>query len=290
MARRSLTPLVALACGIAIAGAVAGLILWVTNDMRLVLLLGSASLFAAASIIGGHLRGGVVSLLMLCTPLLLLFGLLAVPELPRLWPHLPFWFFFALLAWLGFHPTRRFASVVVGLALSLAAGWYALAYVPGAISQSLNLTLNEPAPSYSLVDLNGVPIPAETFENKVVVIDFFATWCAPCIVGLPKIDAIHQRYADTNDVVVLVVANDSGRDTPTSIQRFAEARDLDVSFVYDPDGIAHEAFGFAGLPGLVVVDRAGQVRFRREGYNSAEIGFENTVVDIVEALRAEAAQ
>lgn len=290
MARRVLTPLVALACGIAIAGAVAGLILWVTNDMRLVLLLGATSLFAAAAIIGRHLRGGIVSFLMLCSPLMLIFGLFAVPELPRLWPHLPFWFCFALLAWLGFQPKRRLASVAAGLTLSVLAGWYALSYVPGAISQSLNLTLNEPAPSFSLVDLDGVPIPAETFENKVVVLDFFATWCAPCIVELPEIDAIHQRYAGNDDVVVLVVANDSGRDTPASIQRFAEARGLHVSFVYDPEGTAHEAFGFAGLPGLAVVDRAGLVRFRREGYNSAETGFENTVVGVVEALRLDAAQ
>ena len=109
---------------------------------------------------------------------------------------------------------------------------------------------------------------------------------APCVAELPEIDAIYRRYATAPDVEVLVVANDSGGDTPESIQAFVEGRDLDVAFVYDPGGKTHRAFGFAGLPGLVVIDRTDRIRFMREGYNSAENDFQENLVEIIETLRA----
>ena len=83
-----------------------------------------------------------------------------------------------------------------------------------------------------------------------------------------------------------MVANDSGGDTPESIRAFVEGRDLDVPFVYDPGGKAHKAFGFAGLPGLVVIDRTDRIRFTREGYNAAEHNFLENLVEIIEVLRA----
>ncbi len=83
-----------------------------------------------------------------------------------------------------------------------------------------------------------------------------------------------------------MVANDSGGDTPGAIRAFVEKRDLEVPFLYDPGGKAHKAFGFAGLPGLVVIDRADRIRFTREGYNAAETGFQENLVELVEAPRA----
>ena len=84
-----------------------------------------------------------------------------------------------------------------------------------------------------------------------------------------------------------MIANDSGGDTPGGDpDRSSEGRDLDVVFLYDPGGKAHRAFGFAGLPGLVVIDRAGRLRFTREGYNAAETDFQENLVEIIEASRA----
>ena len=61
---------------------------------------------------------------------------------------------------------------------------------------------------------------------------------------------------------------------------------LEVPFLYDPSGKAHKAFGFAGLPGLVVIDRANRVRLMREGYNAAEHDFQENLVEMIESLRA----
>jgi thiol-disulfide isomerase/thioredoxin len=288
MTDRIRTALLALASGLAVAGATVAMILRVTNDMRWMLLLGAAGLFGAALWLGSRRRGGVAGFLLLCLPLMLLHAVLVVPELPALWPHLAIWLALALLGWLGFRSERRPWRAAIGalVAIAVLGSWYAFAYVPGAISGALNQLRDEPAPAIALESLDGSSYPVEALENKVVVLDFFATWCAPCVAELPEIDAIHRRYATAPDVEILVVANDSGGDTPESIQAFVAARDLDVPFVYDPGGKAHKAFGFAGLPGLVVIDRTDRIRFAREGYNAAEGDFQENLVEIIERLRA----
>lgn len=289
MKHQGRTALLALGSGVVVAAATVAMILWVTNDMRWMLLLGSVGLFTAALWTGNRRRGGAVGLLLLCLPLLLLHGALVVPELPGLWPHLLFWLAFSVVGWLGFRSPGRPTATALAALLILAAGsfWYALTYVPAEISRSLNRLKDEPAPEYVLEGLDGSPYAMESLDDNVVVLDFFATWCLPCIAELPEIDAIYRHYATARDVEVLVVANDSGGDTPDAIRAFVEGRDLEVPFLYDPGGKAHKAFGFAGLPGLVVIDRGDRIRFTREGYNAAESHFQENLVEIVEGLRAQ---
>jgi hypothetical protein len=66
---------------------------------------------------------------------------------------------------------------------------------------------------------------------------------------MPEIDAIYQQYASTPEVEVLVVANDSGGDTPAAIQEFRAGRDLEVPFLYDPGGRGHKVSDSLACPG-----------------------------------------
>ena len=203
MRHQTRTALLAFGSGLAIAAGIVAIILWVTNDMRWVLLVGSAGLFGAALWAGSRRRGGIVGLLLLCLPLLLLHAALVVPELPGLWPHLALWLSFALLGWLGFRSPgaplvgRRSSALVVIAAFG--SSDTPLAYIPGAISQ-----LAEPAPGRAGTgdrsrDASRVArIRWNRSRTRCVVLDFFATWCAPCIAELPEIDAINRRYANTH--------------------------------------------------------------------------------------------
>ena len=269
---------------VVLVGTIAFLVL-ISNDMRWILWLGSAGLFVSAVWLASR-RGGLVSILLLCLPLMTVFGVLAVGELPGLWPHLVFWPLFALVGWYGFRTGRRQAlpGLLAALVVSAAASWYCAAYVPAALANDLNHFRNDPAPEFTLLNLDGTSYPMDSLDGKVVVLDFFATWCAPCIAELPELEGVRRDLSHHQDVEVLIVANDSGQDTPDSIRTFAEENAIELPFLWDPEGQAHAAFGFAGLPGLVVMDRSRQIRLTREGFNAAEIHFRENLVSFVEGL------
>ena len=280
------TGFLAFGLGVAITVAIFSMVLLVSNDMRWILWLGSAALFGSASWVGVRRRGGPISFLLMVLPLTLAYGALVVPELPGLWPHLASWLGFALLGWFGLRTGSRptGTALVAGFLVTALSLWYGVAYVPGEISRSLNRFQNEPAPQFTFDRLDGSPFPIESLEGKVVVIDFFATWCRPCIAELPELEAIRRDLEQLDDFEIVVVASESGGNTPSSIQAFVEERGITLPFAYDTGGKAHSAFGFAGFPGLVVIDRSGHIRLRREGYNSAEVGFREELVEFVESL------
>lgn len=284
--RRVRTGLIAFGLGLVITLAIFVLIKFISNDMRWVLWLGSAGLFGAALWVGSRRRGGVISFVLLCLPLMLVWVAAVLPQLSGLWPHMVAWLGFVLIGWYGFRPGHRPAALAFVALFVLGAGsfWYAEAYVPDAISRSLSQYRNDPSPPFSFVHLDGSPYPMESLDGKVLVIDFFALWCAPCIAEIPELEELRREVDHVGDVEVLVVANDSGGDTPEKISAWVDEHDPDLPFVYDPDGKAHAAFGFAGLPGLVIIDRQGNVRLTREGYNKAEVHLRENLVELIESL------
>lgn len=185
----------ALALGLLIAAAIVAVILYVSDDMRWLLAIGAVTLFTASAWVGGRRRGGIVAFLLLLIPLFALFGLKVVPQLPGLWPHMLFWLGFALLGWIGVRAGSSSAVTLVALAVVTgASSWYGLAYVPNAISRTLTQVLDDPAPRFTFDHLDGSPYDVESLQDKVVVLAFFATWCAPCIAELPELAEIRRHF------------------------------------------------------------------------------------------------
>jgi len=122
------------------------------------------------------------------------------------------------------------------------------------------LKTGQDAPAVKLVALGGQPIDLAAQKGKVVVLDFWATWCAPCLEELPDLIDIYEKYRGRKDFVLIGVSRDFSE---ADLRRFLEKNPrMAWAQVVGADSGADEAaekFGIAGIPTLVVLDREGRV-------------------------------
>jgi thiol-disulfide isomerase/thioredoxin len=114
---------------------------------------------------------------------------------------------------------------------------------------------------YDLVarELNGEEIRFEEFSGEVLVLNFWATWCAPCVAEMPSLKRLQDAVAE--DGVRLACLT---REDPAKVRNFAEKRDLRVP-IYVMDGDLPEIFKSRGIPATFVLDKKGTVALRHFG-------------------------
>jgi thiol-disulfide isomerase/thioredoxin len=129
--------------------------------------------------------------------------------------------------------------------------------------------LSKPAKGFSLEDLGGHVLRSADLRGRVVVVDFWATWCAPCIKELPELAAYHARLSTRKDVVFLSLNVTEEKDV---VSRFVAERKLDFP-VYLADSLVGP-FDVSAFPTKLIIDMrkpgakpdtAGILRFRKEG-------------------------
>jgi cytochrome c biogenesis protein CcmG, thiol:disulfide interchange protein DsbE len=106
------------------------------------------------------------------------------------------------------------------------------------------------------------------YRGKVVYVDFWASWCAPCKQSFPWLDILTRAYAPQNFVVIGVNV-DKDRDRAA---RFLSETPADFRIVYDPKGELATAFKVAGMPTGVLIDRTGHVRYQHAGFSEKQKG------------------
>ena len=123
------------------------------------------------------------------------------------------------------------------------------------------------------------PLDLASLKGKTLVIDFWATWCAPCIAQYPLIDHVKQKYAPSTDVVFLSLNAD---DDHSLVEPFLKAQNWDPR-VYPESGLAG-LLNVTSLPTILVIDPAGQVYSRMTGFNNGL--FENMLASRIEEARS----
>lgn len=127
----------------------------------------------------------------------------------------------------------------------------------------LDMTQDRPmAPDFELLDGDGNMVSLSSLRGKVVLVNFWATWCPPCREEIPSMDHLYQLLKD-EDVVLLAINIEA--DGPQTVPKFMQKVPFSFPVLFDVDGAVRARFGVSKYPETFIVDSEGVVRERVVG-------------------------
>lgn len=122
-----------------------------------------------------------------------------------------------------------------------------------------------PAPDFTLQDLSSGTFRLSDLRGKTVLLDFWATWCAPCKQSIPRYMKMQKRLGAKGFVVVGV---DEG-EAPEIVSAYVKAHGMNYRVLLDPHAGLFRDYGARGLPAVFLIDAQGNVRGKWEGFDAA---------------------
>jgi peroxiredoxin len=119
-------------------------------------------------------------------------------------------------------------------------------------------------PGFTLPDLDGKPWSSSQMMGKVVVVDFWATWCTTCKETIPGLAELHAKHKDKG-LVVLGISVDKG--SPEKVRKAAAKFGITYLVLHDKENSLSKTFGFNGIPSVYVFDRRGDLKIGMPGYD-----------------------
>lgn len=135
---------------------------------------------------------------------------------------------------------------------------------------STPVSQNRAAPDFVLTDTAGHAIPSSAFKNRIVVLDFWATWCAPCLREMPSVNRVRQSFQGNPNLLFYAVNPGWNEAGDASVKTFVAQHHLAVPLAFDEGGRAIHSFGATSLPFLVVLDKTGNIRMTASGFNTTD--------------------
>jgi thiol-disulfide isomerase/thioredoxin len=118
------------------------------------------------------------------------------------------------------------------------------------------------APDFKLQSLDGRDVSLAALKGKVVVVDFWATWCQPCIAEIPGYIELQKKYGPQGFVIVGVSMDNK---KPEVVKAFADKRGVNYPIAMGDDALVEAFGGIEGYPTTFLIDRDGKIRHRKLG-------------------------
>jgi thiol-disulfide isomerase/thioredoxin len=135
---------------------------------------------------------------------------------------------------------------------------------------NINEGVNDPL-NFTLTRLDGSPLKLDEQRGKVIVMNFWATWCGPCLTEMPLFEKAIAKYKDDKEVFFLAITTDEDRDL---VAPFLKQYKFNLPVAYAD--YLNDHFAVSSIPTTIVLDRKGEISFRQAGFNPRE--------DFIEAL------
>lgn len=128
--------------------------------------------------------------------------------------------------------------------------------------------IDVPAPDFTLLDVNGKSVSLSEFKGKTVIIDFWATWCGPCMSSFPGMKMVVEKYANDPSVKILFVNTwERVDDKLKNAKEFLAKTQYPFHVLMDDKNQVVESFKTTGIPTKYFVDKNGKIRYKSVGFS-----------------------
>lgn len=162
----------------------------------------------------------------------------------------------------------RYFFAVMAMSALVVAAYSQQPEAPKAVAPvSGALPVVAPAPVWTLKDVHGKSVNSAQFKGKVVVVDFWATWCGPCRSEIPGYIELQNKYGKDGFVVVGISLDQAG---PKVVEDFVKKFGMNYQVVMGDDSIQEAFGGMDAIPTTFLIDRDGRIRDRKVGAESKD--------------------
>ncbi len=128
--------------------------------------------------------------------------------------------------------------------------------------------IGDMAPVFSCTTIDGNKINIGKLKGKIILINFFATWCPPCNLELPVLQKeVWGKYKDNQDFVLIILGREHSEQ---EIKDFVTAKEFTMPFASDPKREIFKLYASQNIPRNVIIGRDGKILFQSTGYNASD--------------------